>query len=301
MSCVCVVFLFQGLPKLTIPAAREAQTAARPGLPPLQGPLHLHAQRAMGMEPTTLGGGQLLGALRPHTLPPINQSPPSSPTAAPTGGGMLPPALAPISPTGARPTLAPPISPTGARPTLAPPLLPGIGERGKGPLSGKPYPKKGSPYTSSDENIDSDSKEPGESMPSLAPIKSPAPLFPGRRPLPQIGSPPPPLQTLPSLPALSKPALPSMPPRRTSMDPFSPGTAPSSQSPAGRTLSIDTAGRSPPTSLTFQRPTGAVGAQPLRMPKMPSKAAIREKDPFPAATSGSPNTQPPKEEDDGQK
>lgn len=287
MSFVSVVFLFQGLPKLTIPVAREAQPAARPGLPPLQGPLHLHAQRAMGIEPTTLGG-QLPGALRPHTLPPINQSPPSSPTTAPTGGGMLPPPLATISP-------------TAARTTLAPPLLPGIGERGKGPLSGKPYPKKGSPYTSSDENIDSDSKEPGESMPSLAPIKSPAPLFPGRRPLPQIGSPPPPLQTLPSLSALSKPALPSMPPRRTSMDPFSPGTAPSSQSPAGRTLSIDTAGRSPPTSLTFQRPTGAVGAQPLRMPKMPSKAAIKEKDPFPAASSGSPNTQPPKEEDDGQK
>lgn len=228
---------------MTTPSVRDPLTVDRPGLPPLQGPLHIHAQRAMGFQPTTLGG-RLPGALLPRSLPPIQQSPPTSPTATAAPDGFPPPLVAISSLKGSQP-----------------PPLPPIEDKGKGPISGKPFPKKASPHTSSDENTDGEGN-----VGRLSTIKSPAPFFPTRRQLPQIGSPlpPPPLHTQVS----SKSLLPTMAARKPSVDPFS-STGPSIGSPV-----LPPIGRSPPAPLNFQRPRGlglspSAGALPLRPPLSP--------------------------------
>lgn len=154
-----------------------------PQLAPLKGPLHLYGQRALG-ETSPTPGGQVAPI---QTLP----------------GALLPKQLTPISAGLSRaPTLR-------SVSVLAPPALPPIGEQVT------------SPFTSSDENVNSTSETEGggttseEGRAKHRISVTQRPLL--QSPLPGVLRPPPLRQ--PSVPVL--PPLPSMPPsRRVSTDPF---------------------------------------------------------------------------------
>ena len=195
-------------------------------LGPLKGPLHHFADQAMGaapLSPASRGAAVMPGVLRPRTLSPIQQH-------------LLPPAHA-----------------TTTSLNLPPPLPLPV-DKGKGPAGGKPYKKKGT-SSSSDENITSDeggasSKPVVPRMPSLSPIGSPPPQFPVKRPLPRIQSQP--SRSFTSQSAVqAKISLPSMPSRKTSVDPFSMSNASADSSTSLEPIRK----QGPPVPLTFHRPT----------------------------------------------
>lgn len=242
----------QGLPPLVrTPGETPARVERRLTLPPLKGGAVAHqARKAFGS----------MDELGPSGVPSVP-------------GAMLPRRL---------PSLHSPTS-------LQPPLMLGrIGDRGKGPSSGKPVPKKNSPHTSSEEDITTDTEgvaASGAARPPLSPVSSfpPAPPFRTTRPLPAIGEPSPlrgtqlpPIQRQPlplplrvNIPTSPNTLAGSMPSRRTHVDPFAPlsptrsTAAPFSpiQSPPSKTP----LGRAPPTPL---QPATTIG--PIRPPVKPA-------------------------------
>ena len=207
-----------------------------PQLAPLKGPLHLYAQRAMGVD-TSPTSGSLPGVLIPRELPPVQA------TATTT-----------------KPTLSRRIS------NLAPPALPPISELSS---ARKPFATTLAPVTSSDENINSTSETEGAttsdgggkgSGPVLSPVLS-------RQPLPPVIRSP----ILPKqLSITSLPPIPTMPPRRVSVDPFA--TAPISPTYPKSPLPLTT-----PTVMTRQFPRQSTLSGLNRLPVLPKIPSNKEK------------------------
>lgn len=248
LVCYLSLTSLQGLPPLVRTSGETP--GRRLTLPPLKGGAVAHqARKAFGSanELGPSGVPSIPGAMLPHRLPSLR-------------------------------------SPT----SLQPPLMLGpIGDRGKGPSSGKPVPKKNSPYTSSEEDVTTDTEGVAASAtarPPLSPVSNfpPAPPFRTTRPLPAIGGPsplrgtqlPPVRRQLPLPLSVNVPTSPStvagsMPSRRTPVDPFAPLSPTQSTaaplSPIRSLPSKTPLGRAPPTPL--QPPTTIA---PIRPPVKPA-------------------------------
>ena len=211
-----------------------------PQLAPLKGPLQYYAQRAMGGDTSPTASGSLPGTLIPRELPPVQAT--------------------------TKPILSRRIS------NLAPPVLPPISELSS---TRKPFATTLSPVTSSDENINSTSEtegattsDGGGSGPVLSPVLS-------RQPLPPVIRPP----ILPKqLSRTSLPPIPTMPPRRVSVDPFA--TAPMSPTSPKSPLPLTT-----PTVMTRQFPHQSTLSGLNRLPVLPSIPPIKEKKDEPTKSS----------------
>ena len=163
-------------------------------------------------------------------------------------GALRPRALSPIQQQLVQP------GHTTRRAINLPPPLPPLDDKGKGPAGGKPYKKKGTSSSSNevtgDEAVDS-GKPVSPKMPSLSPIGPPPAQFPPRRSLPSIQAQPSLSFTSPGVPR-PKLTLPSMPSRRTSVDPFSTFNASADSSIGLEPIRA----RGLPAPLAFQRPAG---------------------------------------------
>ncbi len=183
----------------------------------------------------------------------------------------------PLSPTG-----LPSLMPAAMRPSRLPPLpstlrpLGGVQDKGKGPSNGRQVPKKGSPYTSSEEDVREE--RPSAARPLVSPpFRTTRPLQPlgGVAPLPPVGS----AQRLPPLqiqsPISRRIPLPtavtgSMPPRRLPLDPFAAAVAPLSPTrvtPAPLSPIRSPPGRAPPTPI--RSPPGRAPPTPVSVQPRP--------------------------------
>ena len=159
-------------------------------------------------------------------------------------------------------------------------------ERGKGPLSGKPIPKKSaSPFEGTDgtgegEGTSSAPSPPFETtrpLPPIAGTAKPPPLPPiGGSNLPPLNAD---LKKLPTpLPKLTgqRPGVPSMPSRQAPSDPFSTTDAPQPLSPGGSssTTAGHGAARMPPTRPGIARapPTPFATTSPKKEPPLAGTA-----------------------------
>lgn len=258
-------YYFQGLPPLTKPPGQRttpSRVDRRSVLPPVKGGLvSLQARKALSQGQVGEGVGRLSTVAmpdRPARLPPI-------------GAGLFGPTNMPD------------------RPLHLPPLQQPEAGKGKAPIGGKLFPKKGTPQSSQEdvavEDTDGPNRKPSMPIsPSVPPpvrMAQPLPAIGQKQPLPQIGSLPralPPIGMRSPLPTLTSPAS-SMPPRRIAPDPFATGlnvtpttlgNSPARMTPAPlQTVRLPSTG---PSSSPTKSPTKVTTVGPLS-PPAPSDTA----------------------------
>lgn len=241
-------FFIQGLPPLTKLPGQEttpSRVDRRSVLPPVKGGLvSLQARKALSQGQVGEGGGRLSTVTmpdRPARLPPIG-----------SGAGLFGPTNMPD------------------RPLHLPPIQQPEAGKGKAPIGGKLFPKKGTPQSSQEdvavEDTDGPNRKTSLPTPSVPPpfqMARPLPAIGPKQPLPQIGSLPralPPIGMRSPLPSLTSPAS-SMPPRKVAPDPFATGL---SVSPT--TLGNSPARMTPAPLQTVRLPSTGPSPSPTKSP-----------------------------------